>query len=42
MAVARQQAALSVLYVSQSPKAVILQFEDPFSAVEWTWFRNDG
>jgi len=42
MAVARYQAAASVLYVGERPKAVILQFEEPFSALEWTGLRNDG
>jgi hypothetical protein len=42
MAVARYQAAASVLYECERPKAVILQFENPFSAVVWVRLRDHG
>jgi hypothetical protein len=42
MAVARYQAAASMLDVCECPEAVVLQFEDLFSAREWTCLENNG
>ena len=42
MAIARNQAALSVLYVGQRAKAVILQLEDPFRSAEGARLRGNG